>query len=96
MNYRILNVCTDVNAYDGTRVCVDAVKESVTKVDFGRKIPCDTGGSNLRQRRAGPTLYQLRYNPTENIVVNRESDLCFVEIFSPQFTRRLRSFSQYG
>ena len=94
MNYRILNVCTDVNAYDGTRVCVDAVKESVTKVDFGRKIPCGTGESN--QRRAGPTLYQLGYNPTENIVVNRESDLCFVKIFRPQFTRRLRSFSQCG
>ena len=26
------------------------------KVDFGRKIPCRTGESNLRQRRDGPML----------------------------------------
>ena len=32
-----------------------------TEVDSGRKIPCRTGTSNLRQRRAGPTLYQLSY-----------------------------------
>ena len=33
-------------------------------VDSGRKIPCRTGESNLRQQRAGPMLYQLSYIPT--------------------------------
>ena len=32
------------------------VRESALKVDSGRKIPCRTGESNLRQRRAGPML----------------------------------------
>ena len=29
--------------------CADTVRESVLKVDSGRKIPCRTGESNLRQ-----------------------------------------------
>ena len=33
------------------------------KVDSGRKIVCRTVESNLRQRRAGPTLCQLSYIP---------------------------------
>ena len=37
------------------------VRESAQKVDSGRKIPCRAGESNLRQRRDGPMLYQLRY-----------------------------------
>ena len=41
------------------------VRESALKVDTGRKIPCRTGESNLRERRAGPTLYQLSYIPTQ-------------------------------
>ena len=40
------------------------VRECALKVDSGRKIPCRTGKSNLRQRRDGPTLYQLSYIPT--------------------------------
>ena len=40
------------------------VRESALKVDSGRKIPCRTGESNLRQRCAGPMLYQLSYIPT--------------------------------
>ena len=32
------------------------VRESALKVDSGRKIPCRTGESNLRQRRDGPML----------------------------------------
>ena len=64
MNYKIFNVRTDVNACDCTRGCTDTVKESALKVDSGRKIPCRTGESNLPQRRAGPTRYQLRYIPT--------------------------------
>ena len=64
MDCRIFNVRTDVNAYDCTRGCKDTVGESALKVDFGRKIPCPTGESNLPQRRAGPTLYQLSCIPT--------------------------------
>ena len=66
MDYRIFNVPTDVNAYDYTRGCTDTVTESALKVDFGRKIPCLTGQSNLRQRRVGPTHYQLSYIPIYN------------------------------
>ena len=39
------------------------VRESALKVDSGRKTPCRSGESNLRQQRAGPTLYQLSYIP---------------------------------
>ena len=59
-------------AYGG---CTDTVRESALKVDSGRKIPCRTGDSNLRQRRAGPMLYQLSYTPIresyESIVSER-------------------------
>ena len=48
---------------------VDTVKESALKVDSGRKIPCRTGESNQRRRRAGPTLYQLSYIPTHTLRV---------------------------
>ena len=43
--------------------CTDTVRESALKVDSGRKIPCRTGESNLPQRRADPTLYQLSCIP---------------------------------
>ena len=62
-DYRIFNVHTDVNACDCTRGCTDTVRESALNVDCGRKIPCRTGESNQRQRRAGPMLYQLSYIP---------------------------------
>ena len=52
-----------VNACDCTRWCTNTVRESALKVDFGRKVPCCTGESNLRQQRASPTLYQLSYIP---------------------------------
>ena len=66
MDYRILNVRTDVNVCNSTRGCTDTVRDPALKVDSGRKIPCRTGGSNLRQRRAGPTLCQLSYIPPPN------------------------------
>ena len=59
MDYRIFNARTDVDACDCTRGCTYTVWESALKVDSGRKIPCRTGESNLRQRRACSTLYQL-------------------------------------
>ena len=43
--------------------CTDTVRESALKVDSGRKIPRRTEESNLPQRRAGWTLYQLSYIP---------------------------------
>ena len=64
MDYRIFNVHTDVNARNCTRGCTDTVRESALKDDSGRKIPCRTGDSNLRQQRNGPMLYQLSYVPT--------------------------------
>ena len=43
--------------------CTDTLRESALKVDSGRKIPCRTGESNLRQRRVGLMLYKLSYVP---------------------------------
>ena len=56
MDYRIFTVRTDFNACDYTRGCTDTERESALKVDFGKKIPCRTGESNLRQRRDGSML----------------------------------------
>ena len=51
-----------MHACDWTRRCTDTLRESALKVDFGRRISCLTGESNLPQRRAGlPT--QLSYIP---------------------------------
>ena len=63
MDYGVFNVRTNVNARDCARECADTVRESVLKVDSGRKIPCRSGESNLRRLRAGPMLYQLSYIP---------------------------------
>ena len=63
MDYGIFNVHTDVNACNSTRGCTDTVGESALKVDSRRKISCRTWESDLRQRRAGPMLYQLNYIP---------------------------------
>ena len=64
MDHGIFNVRTDVNACDCARGCTDTVRESALIFNSGRKIPCRTGESNLRRRRAGPMLYQLSYIPT--------------------------------
>ena len=44
---------------------MDTVRESAPNGNSGRKKknPCRIGKSNLPQRRAGPTLYQLSYIP---------------------------------
>ena len=47
--------------------CMDAVGDSALKFDSERKMACRTGESNLRHRRAGPTLYQLSYIPTHSL-----------------------------
>ena len=69
MDYRVFIVRTHVNACDCTRECTDTVRESALKVVSGRKIPCRTGKSNLPQRRASPTLYQLSYIPAPAVVL---------------------------
>ena len=51
------------NISDCTHGCADTVRESALKVDCGRKIPCRTGESNLRQRHDGPMLYQWATSP---------------------------------
>ena len=56
MDYRIFNMGSDVNACDCTWGCTDTVRESALKVDSGRKIPCRTEESNLRQQHNGPML----------------------------------------
>ena len=52
---------THAIAHEG---CTDTVGESALEVDSWRKISCRTGKSNLPQRRAGSTLYQLSYIPS--------------------------------
>ena len=52
----IFNVLTDISARDSTRGVQTHVRESALKVDSGKKIPCHTGESNLRQRRDGAML----------------------------------------
>ena len=52
---------TDVNTCDCTRGCTDTVRKSALKADSWGQIPCRTGKSNLRQRRAN---YQLSHNAT--------------------------------
>ena len=64
MDYRIFNVCTDVNASDCTWGCTDTITESALKFDSGRKILCCNGESNLRRLPARQMLYQLSYIPT--------------------------------
>ena len=61
MAYRIINVRTDVNACDCTRGCIHTVREPALKVDSWRELPCRIGESNLCQRLAVPTHYQLDY-----------------------------------
>ena len=65
MDYRIFLTCAQMSmhaiAHWGVRT---QIRESTLEVDSRRKIPCYTGVSNLCQRCAGPTLYQLSYIPT--------------------------------
>ena len=65
MDYRIVNMPTDVKACDCTQGCMDTIKEFALKVDSWRKIPCRTGELNLPQQCASPTLYKLSYIPSQ-------------------------------
>ena len=73
INYRIFNVCTDVNACNCTRGCRDTVRESALRVNSWRKIPCCTRDSNLppwcckglfsKSQLSVQTLLQCPYTP---------------------------------
>ena len=65
--------------------CRDTVRESALKVDSGRKIPCRTGESNLRQLRASPMLYQLSYIPAPAITVIPELGTSWILTSSPPY-----------
>ena len=65
MDYVIFNVRTDLMLAIAHEGCTDTIRESALKVDSWRKIPCRTGESNLRRRRAGPMVYQLSYIASE-------------------------------
>ena len=45
-SFWIVNVHDDVDVYDCTWSCANAVRESTLEVDPGRKIPCHTRDSN--------------------------------------------------
>ena len=60
------HMCTGVNACDCTHGTYGHWKSLHWKLDCGRKIPCDTGESNLPQRHhASLTLYRLSYIPDQ-------------------------------
>ena len=68
---------TDVNACDcagGGGGGADTVRESALNVASGRKLPCRPGESNLRQRRAGPTLLPTELHPHPNIHPQQRSN----------------------
>ena len=75
MDYRIFNLCTNVDACDCTRGCTDTVREC-TESCLWEKISCHTGEPNLPQRRAGTTLYQLSYIPIPSAIFNSVSVYC--------------------
>ena len=53
------------NACDRTQGCADTERESALKVDSGQKKSLAALEKwKLRQRRAGPTLYELSYTPS--------------------------------
>ena len=106
MDYGIFNMRTDVNECDCTRGCTDTLRESVLKVDSGRKIPCRTGESNLRRQLAGPMLYQLSYIPNQTCTWQRKvfegyatfelrQGLPLISTHSPQWEKmRIRKMPQ--
>ena len=96
IDYGIFNVRTVVNTFDCTRGHTDTVRESALKVDSGRKIPCRSGESNLRQRRAGPMLYHLSYVhvPPPHPMVTE--DQCSVFVFSIRFYLQTFAYNACG
>ena len=44
IDYRILNVSTNINACDCTRGYTDTARDSAPQVDCEKRIPCRTGG----------------------------------------------------
>ena len=67
------------------------VGEPTLNVDFGRKVPCCTRDSTLRQRRAGPMLYQQSYIPTRDGDVAQFCQLHIVSVFNLKESEYKRS-----
>ena len=63
----IFHMHTDVNACHSTR---GHRKRVCTESWLWEKNPLPHRESNLPQRRAGPTLYQLSYNPRAQLTVS--------------------------
>ena len=78
MDYRIFIVRTDVNACTLLTGVYGRRKRVCTETSTRRKIPRRTEESNLPQRRAGPTLYQLSYIPTLFFQIGKDGCLLSV------------------
>ena len=61
--------CAQILVHTIVHRVTDTERESVLKVHSGKKIPCRTGESNLRQRRDGPMLKPTELHPTPMCVV---------------------------
>ena len=69
-------------AHGGVRT---RVRASALKVDSGRKIPCRTGESNLRQRRDGPMLKSTELHSHHHLFLNREGRWGTTDDFTTSF-----------
>ena len=68
MDNGIFKVGTDVNACDCALGCTDTVREFSLEVDSGRKIPCRTGESNLRQRCCRSDALPTELHPHPGVI----------------------------
>ena len=67
--------CTQILMHAHGSVLRTHARQSALQVDSGRKIPCRTGESNLPQRRAGRTPFQLSYIHTPTCSGPKEKSL---------------------
>ena len=85
-DYSIFIVRTNVNACDCARGCTATERESALKVGSGKKIPCCTRESGLRQQRDGlmllPTELQLIATWPHDDVSCWRQDFCTVLLSS--------------
>ena len=71
--FGIVNVRTDVDAFDCTGGCTNTERKSTQKVDSGRKIPCRTRESTRSQYCAWlscPAFYQLTHCTPFHVIYN--------------------------
>ena len=92
--FGIFNVCAQMMmhtiAHGGW---TDSIRESALEVDSGRKIPCRTGDSNLRQYCAlvfSRTLYPLSYpHPIQLFSICAQHRYCLRDIMEYRLVSRL-------